>query len=265
MRCFLLSLQLVLFFVVAGYAQDKPFLTIKDSAQRARLSATKKDSTFHLNFAGTGSINRSANDITFLFNNDLKLGVEKNKLALSFDNNWIYGTDHHALTNNDYFSVLQADWAKPKMRSGVYYWALASYNTSYSLKVNSQVLTGAGIAYNIFLDPNAWFGISDGVVYDHSDLVLPDSVHLDYSTIRNSLRVLFHLVLKKNLLAMDETAFLQNSLRLASDYIVRSATTLSLRLNKWLDLTSSLNYNEQKRTEASNLVFTYGLKIDKYF
>ncbi|MBS1525960.1 MAG: DUF481 domain-containing protein [Bacteroidetes bacterium] len=265
MRYFLLSFLLALFSALHGHAQDKPFLTLKDSTNQAKPPVKKTDSTFHLDFAGTGSINRATNDITYLFNNDLKFGVERHKFSLNFDNDWVYGTDHHVLTNNDYLSVLQADWLKPKNKSGLYYWALASYNTSYSLKVNSQALTGAGLAYNVFINTNAWFGISDGIVYDHSDLVLPDSTHLNYSTIRNSLRVLFHLVLKKDLLGMDETAFLQNSLRMGSDYIVRSATTLSLKLNKWLDLTSSLNYNQQTRTEASNLIFTYGLKFDKYF
>jgi len=145
-----------------------------------------------------------------------------------------------------------------------FYWGLANYNTSYSLKINNQLLAGGGVAYSIFDRKHVYFNLSDGLVYDQSDLVLPDSSRLVYHTVRNSLRLSFRFEIH-NLLVFDGSDFIQNSFRQGTDYNIRSVTNLSLKLNKWLNLTSSVNYNVQKRTQSTNLVFTYGIKVDKYF
>jgi len=264
MRQILLFVSITCFSLTA-LAQDKPPVTLKDSLAKKPL--VQPDSTYHFSFVGSGAINKSANDITYLFNNDLKFVMEQDTaFALTFDNNWVYGTDHHQLTNNDYASVLQFDLGRHKNRNHVhvYYWGLASFNTSYSLKVNDQFLAGAGAAISIFDRAHAKLNISDGPVYDQSDLVLPDSSHLSYHTVRNSFRIAFKFEIK-NLLVIEGSDFLQNSFSDGSDYIIRCNTNLSLKLNKWLELTSSVVYNEFKRTQSSNLLFTYGLKIDKYF
>ena|ERR1700742_649874 len=180
---------------------------------------------------------------------------------MSLDNSYVYGKDNGVLTNNDYSAAFQINLYQTRH---FFYWALGNYNTSYSLKINSQALLGAGAAYSIVDNKKAYLNFSDGLVYDHSDLVLPDSSRLNYSTVRNSFRLSFRFVIRK-IITIDGTDFLQNSFSDGSDYIIRSTTNLSLKLTKWLDFTSSLTYNEQKRTEASNLIFTYGLKIDKYF
>src|SRR6185312_14514432 len=142
------------FCLPAAWSQDKPQGRQANDSLFRKTGATKRtpDSTFQLSFAGMGSINKAANDITYLFNNDLKFVMEHDSTtSLSFDNNWVYGTDHHALTNNDYSSVLQFDLGrhKHKNRPHFYYWGLFNYNTSYSLKVNNQFLTGAGAALSI--------------------------------------------------------------------------------------------------------------------
>ena len=135
---------------------------------------------------------------------------------------------------------------------------------SYSLKVNSQVLAGAGAAISIFDGAHVKLNLSDGPVFDQSSVVLPDSAHLSYHTVRNSFRVAFKFDIK-DLIVIDGSDYLQNSFSIGSDYIIRSTTNLSLKINKWLQLTSSLLFNEQKRTESTNLLFTYGIKIDKSF
>lgn len=268
MRLLLLFTALCL-LPLCAWSQDQPVGgQLHDSLTRKKdTTKHSPDSTYHINLTAAGSINRTISDITYLFNNDLKFEMQHDSTSsLSFDNNWVYGTDHHILTNNDYTSILQFDLGrhKHKGRSHFYYWGLASYNTSYSLKVNNQFLAGAGAAFSIFDRPYAKLSLSDGPVYDHSDLVLPDSSHLSYNTVRNSFRLAFRFEIK-NLLVIEGTDFLQNSFSMGADYIMRSATNLSLKLNKWLELTSSLVYNELKRTESSNLIFTYGVKIDKYF
>jgi hypothetical protein len=253
-------------YAITAFAQDSKPTPVKDSLAK-KSAQGKPDSTYQISFTGSGSINKAVDDITYLFNNDLKFVMEHDSTSsLSFDNNWVYGTDHHMLTNNDYSSILQFDLGRHrhKNRPHFYYWGLASYNTSYSLKVNNQFLAGAGLAFSIFDNTHAKLSLSDGPVYDHSDLILPDSSRLSYNTVRNSFRLAFRFEVK-NLLVIDGTDFLQNSFSMGSDYIVRSTTNLSFKLNKWLLLTSSLVYNEQRRTESSNFIFTYGVKIDKYF
>jgi Protein of unknown function, DUF481 len=262
--------QILLFIIIIcvslmAKGQDKPPIPLKDSL--AKKAIVHPDSTYDISFLGAGSINRTSTDITYLINNDLKFMITQDTtFALTFDNNWVYGTDHHQLTNNDYSSVLQFDLGRHKYKNHphFYYWALANYNTSYSLKVNSQVLAGAGAAISIFDGAHVKLNLSDGPVFDQSSVVLPDSSHLSYHTVRNSFRIAFKFEIK-DLIVIDGSDFLQNSFNMGSDYIIRSTTNLSLKINKWLQLTSSLLFNEQKRTESTNLLFTYGIKIDKSF
>jgi hypothetical protein len=260
----ILLLAIIPCFSLSIKAQDAPAPTqLWDSLYHKKDTAKQApDSTYHVVLNSTGSINKTVGDITYLFNNDLKFGMKKKSITVSFENSWIYGIDHHATTNNDYSSVLQFDLYKTLPH--FYYWGLANYNTSYSLKINSQALAGAGVAYSVLDRKNAYLNFSDGLVYDQSNLVLPDSAHLIYHTVRNSFRLAFKFTIK-NILEINSSSFLQNSFTDGQDYIIRSATSLSIKLTKWLDLTSSLNFNEQKRTASSNLIFTYGLKFDRYF
>ena len=137
MRLYLLS-AIFTFLSLSAWSQDQPVGgQLRDSSFRKKdTTKHSPDSTYHVDLTASGAINRTTSDITYLFNNDLKFGLKKKSISLSFDNNWVYGTDHHALTNNDYASVLQFNLYKSIPH--FFYWGLANYNTSYSLKVNSQ-------------------------------------------------------------------------------------------------------------------------------
>jgi hypothetical protein len=253
------------FISLAGtiYAQDKNPIIPKDSVfHKKDTTIHPKDSVFHTVLSSTGSYNKAINVVTYLFTNNLDFGLKKKIISLSFDNNWIYGRSGGNLTNNDYSSTLQFNLYKSLPH--FFYWGLASYNTSYSLKINGQALAGAGAAYSIFDRKKVFLNISDGLVFDHSDLVLPDSSRLHYQTVRNSFRIMFKFVIK-DIFSIDGSDFLQNSFVRSSDYIIKSTTNVSLKLNKWINLTSSLQYNNEKRTQSSNLTFTYGLKFDRFF
>src|SRR3569833_3305357 len=102
------------FFSLMCWSQDKPQgERLKDSIfQKKDTTKHAPDSTYHAVLTASGSINRTLNNITYLFIIDLKFGIKKKSVSLSFDNNWLYGTDHHSLTNNDYSSVLQFDLHK---------------------------------------------------------------------------------------------------------------------------------------------------------
>jgi hypothetical protein len=141
---------------------------------------------------------------------------------------------------------------------------LANYNTSYSLKINNQLLAGAGVAYSLFDSPNTYLNISDGILFDSSDLMLANNMRDKYDTYRNSLRISFRFSIKDRIV-IDGSNFLQNSMQRKSDFIIRSTTNLSFKVQKWLSLTTSLNYNRVNRTNSENLLFTYGLTAEKWF
>ncbi|MFD0749416.1 DUF481 domain-containing protein [Mucilaginibacter calamicampi] len=228
----------------------------------AKASAQYNDSTFyHISFAPMGSINKANGNTAYLLNNNLKFNIRKKDISLNFTNTWIYGRQNVGLTNNDYSSFI--DFNLYKGPEHFYYWGLLNYNTSYSLKINNQLLSGAGIAYSIIDKPTAYFNVSDGILYDTSDLLLAGN-NVTYHTYRNSFRLAIKFNIN-NVVTVESNTFLQNSLDRGYDYIIRSTNGLSFKLRSWLSISSSLNYNRQNRTGSENLLFTYGMNFEKYF
>jgi len=217
---------------------------------------------YHVIYNSTGSINKARDGSSYLLNNSLRFEVKKKSIALNANNNWVYGRSNDALTNNDYSSTI--DFNLYKAVPHAYYWGLANYNTSYSLKINSQLLAGGGIAYSILDKPNAYLNVSDGILYDLSDINTSDTTRELYHTYRNSLRLQFHFLIN-NLITIDSGSFLQNSLTRNNDFILRSTFGLGFKLNNWLNLNGSLTYNKVSRTQSENLLMTYGLRLEKYF
>ncbi|MFD0767284.1 DUF481 domain-containing protein [Mucilaginibacter lutimaris] len=237
------------------------FLFIALTAGKAQAQFT--DSThYHTAFLSSGSINKTNDGTAYLLNNALKFNVKKKDVSLNFTNNWIYGKQNGNVSNNDFSTAL--DFNLYKTFPHFFYWGLANYNTSYSLKINNQLLAGAGIAYNFFDSPNTYLNISNGILFDKSDLMLANNVRNQYETYRNSLRLQFRFNIRDRVV-IEGSNFLQNSLQSQSDYIIRSTTNLSFKLQKWLSLTTSLNYNRVNRTNSENLLFTYGLTVEKWF
>lgn len=217
---------------------------------------------YHTAFLSSGSINKTNDGTAYLLNNALRFNVKKKAISLNFNNNWIYGKQNGNMSNNDFSSAL--DFNLYKTFPHFFYWGLVNYNTSYSLKINNQLLAGAGVAYSLFDSENSYLNISDGILFDTSDLMLANNVRDKYETYRNSLRLSFRFNIN-NRVVIDGSNFLQNSMQKQSDYIIRSTTNLSFKLQKWLSLTTSLNYNRVNRTNSENLLFTYGLTAEKWF
>lgn len=221
------------------------------------------DTTFyHTGYISSGSINKTKDGTAYLLNNGLKFNVKRKDISLNFNNSWVYGRQQGNLTNNDFSTTLDFNLYKTFKRFN--YWGLANYNTSYSLKINNQLLTGVGIAYSFVDTKTAYLNISDGILYDKSDLFLNDTTREVYHTFRNSARLSFRFVITENLI-VESSSFLQNSFDRGSDYIIRSNSSLSYKLNKWLSLTTVLAYNRQNRTQSENLLFTYGFTFDRFF
>lgn len=234
-------------------------LLLSGFAAKAQFSDT---TNYHVIYNSTGSVNRARDGSSYLLNNSLRFEIKKKAIALNASNSWVYGRSNDALTNNDYSSTV--DFNLYKAIPHAYYWGLANYNTSYSLKINSQLLAGGGIAYSILDKPNTYLNISDGILYDLSDINTSDTTRELYHTYRNSLRLQFHFLIN-NLITIDSGSFLQNSLTRNNDYIIRSTFGLGFKLNNWLNLNGSLSYNKISRTQSENLLLTYGLRLEKYF
>src|SRR5579875_1070446 len=194
---------------------------------------------YYVDYLSAGTINKTQNTSSYLLNNVFKFSVNEKSISLNSNSSWIYGRQEQLLTNNDFSSSLDMDVNKNLHH--FYYWGLANYNKSYSLKINNRFQIGAGGAYNIINRKNAAFNISDGLLYENSNINLNDSTRDVYHTVRNSLRLKFRFVLK-DIILLDGIDFLQNSLSNGPDYIIQSNTNLSIKLRKWLNLTVSETY-----------------------
>lgn len=216
----------------------------------------------HLKYAATGVFNKTNDGRSYVLNNAVSFTLNKRKITLNSSNAWIYGRQGHNLTNNDFYSGLNFDLLKNLQR--LYYWGLATFTTSYSLKINHQFQAGAGIGYNVFNREDLELVISDGVLYETNDLQLNPQTRDVYQTFRNSLRVKYRWEVK-NLLVLDGSHFWQPSLSGFNDYIIRSSSSLTLKLRKWLGVTTAVNYNKLSRTRRENLLINFGLTAETYF
>lgn len=231
----------------------------------AGLCVAQFNDTTHyfVNFASTGSINRATTGNSYLLNNSFRFSEHKKSIVMNFANSWIYGRSNNSLTNNDFSSSFDFDLYKSIPH--FYYWGLATYVTSFSLKINHQFQAGAGGAYNVVDKPAVLLNLSDGILYDRGDLLIdPNNTRDVYHTYRNSFRLMFKFVIK-DLVQLDGSDFLQNSFSRRSDYIIHSTTNLSVKIRRWLALTTSLNYNRMNRTHSENTLSNYGLTVEKYF
>ncbi|MDQ6814160.1 MAG: DUF481 domain-containing protein [Bacteroidota bacterium] len=221
------------------------------------------DSIFHyISYAATGIINKTNNNSSFVLSNMFRYGLHKKNIRLNSTNSWIYGTQRHGLTNNDFTSTL--DFNLYKTIPHFYYWGLGNYEKSYSLKIIDRLQAGVGAAYNLVDTRNAAINISDGILYEASNLQINDTVTNAYQTFRNSLRFRYHFSCG-DLIVFDGLHFYQNSLSDGSDYIIKSINNLTFKIRKWLGFTTSATYNRNQRTNRENLLITFGLTAEKYF
>ncbi len=221
--------------------------------------AQKTDTAqFYTNYAGTGNWNKTNVSNSFLLNNLLKFNVLYKSFAFNTTNGYTYGKQAALLTNDDYTSSLDVNLFKTVRH--FYYWGLANYTKSYSLKIENRLQSGFGVGYSIINKTGFVLGLSDGFLFEDGHLYDAQP----YRILRNSFRIKYKIVYK-TYLTFDGTHFFQPSLLSFEDYVITSNSSLSVKLNKWLSLTSSLTYNKLNLTGAENLLVTFGLTVEKYF
>ena len=221
------------------------------------------DSTFyHLGYSGLGIINKTNDANSYNLNNGLRFNVNKKKISINITNSWIYGRQQtlleDKLTNNDFSSILDFDFLKSTQT--IYYWGLASFDKSFSLKINDREQAGLGIGYHLVKRDNMAFTLSDGLLYERNDLYDAEAKEL----IRNSFRIKFRYSFR-HFISLDGTDYIQHSLADPNDYIIKSVTNFSFKLHKLLSFTTSATYNKLNITGKENLLINFGLTLEKYF
>jgi hypothetical protein len=200
---------------------------------------------YYVNFGSTGIINKTNDRDSYLLNNHFKFSLYKKHV-----------------TNRDLTSALDFNLYE---RQQFYYWGLASYERSFSLRINNRLQAGLGLGYSVVDRENALVVISDGILYEKSDLYdNAEAGRNRYETVRNSFRIKFRFLVG-NTVTIDGTDFLQHALSDGHDYIIRSNTNLSVKLLRWLSFTTSVTYNKLNKTRRENLLISFGLTLEKYF
>ena len=219
---------------------------------------------YYVNFLGTGNLNRTNTaGSTYLLNNALQFQVNKKKFSINSMASHIYGKNPTAKTNDDFLGILNLDILKGVQK--FYYWALTSYEKSFSLKLDNRFQAGAGVGYTFLNNDKANLELSDGLLFETTDLSIPDANgQTSYQTVRNSLRLKYRFVIK-DIFRFDGNNFYQPSFSDGNDYILKLRANFSVKLYKWLNFTTSFNYNRQNITNTENLFLSYGLSMEKYF
>jgi len=216
----------------------------------------------HFNFTSTGVINRTTDTKSTVFSNALGYGVKRKGFAAGTGFNWIYGTQNGALTNNDFSALGNIELGRDIHK--LYYWGLARYDKSFSLKITDRVQAGAGVGYDFIDSPMLRINLSYGILYEYGNLSDPTITPKTYQLARHSLRFLYHWSYKDKVI-IDGVHFYQPAFTDISDYIFSSTNNVAVKLKKWLAITGSFVFNKVTRTKRENLLMTYGIAIDKYF
>ncbi len=222
------------------------------------------DSTnYFISYTTTGVINKTNQSSSNVLTNALRFGVKRKDITLNNSAAYVYGFQQKKLTNNDFVNTL--DFNLYKTFEHFYYWGLANYEKSFSLNINNRIQAGLGVAYNFLDKKNAFLNVSNGLLFESSNLKISDTSNLAYNTFRNSFRVRYRFASAKSLVVLDGMFFLQNALRSNQDYILKNNTNLSFKLNEWLSLTTAAGFNRINRTNRENLLITFGLRAETYF
>src|SRR4051812_40056823 len=97
--------------------------------------------THNLGYSATGIINQTNDGNSFVLNSAAKYNIHKKNKFFNSSASLIYGRQNGQLTNNDYNATMDFDIFGHLPR--LYYWGLANYDNSFSLKINNRFQGGA--------------------------------------------------------------------------------------------------------------------------
>ncbi|MEO6905099.1 MAG: DUF481 domain-containing protein [Ginsengibacter sp.] len=242
--------KIVLLFIAINFINPSAFSQFNDSVHH------------HFSFASTEIYNKTKEVSSFVLNNNAGYEINQKKISFSTAASWIYGKQQQKLSNNDVSAFANIDYLKEVQP--LYYWALVNFDESYSLKVNYRFQAGVGVGYTFVNTPDLNLELSNGFLYETSDLTDAVLVKNIYQTVRNSLRLKYRWSYK-NTFSLQGANFIQPSIISFDDYILKIKNQLSVKLNQWLSINASMEYNKISRTNRENGLVTYGLVVSKYF
>jgi hypothetical protein len=197
-----------------------------------------------------------------VFNNLLRANVNKNDVSFNSSFSWIYGKQNTVPSNNDFNITGDLNYRKDSSRFE--YWALANYDKSLSLHINHRLQYGGGLSYDFIKRNGNRLNVSNGILYENSNLRLDNNVMDIYQTWRNSLRLKYYFHIK-DLISLEGVHFLQNSFSMKTDFIIKSYSALSVKIYRLVNFTAAVTYNKLNRLKRENLLLTVGLSLEKYF
>ena len=100
----------------------------------ATCFAQFSDSLTHLiSFGASGNINRTSTSAAYLLTNEARFSTKKKRITTNSSARWLYGEIDNKLSNNDFITT--HDFNRFNQKGNFYYWGLANYTTSYSLRI----------------------------------------------------------------------------------------------------------------------------------
>lgn len=228
------------------------------SAQASDTVSTADSTRYIINHISTGIANYTNDSRSYLLNNMLKFNIVRKNISINTTNGWIYGHQQTGLTNNDFTSLVDVSLFKTLRK--LYYWGLITYDKSYSLKITDRLQSGLGVGYNLFTSPRFNLILSDGILYERTSLYDTTS----YSTVRNSFRLKYHLVIGK-IVTLNGINFWQQSFLTGEDYIIKFTNSISFRLQNWISFTITTTYNKLNISRTENFLCTAGFSFQKAY
>lgn len=230
-----------------------------------KIAAQPNDSAkFHSLKANLGgTINRTAEGFAYLLQHNASYQYREARNAVNVRGQHIFGQSLGQVTNRDYNFGFDYNRFLNENRRW-YVWFLGAYNSSYSLRVLSQWQAGAGIALNVIDRSDMWLNVSNGIIYEYSEIVDASEAIINYNTPRNSLRINFGGKFQDRI-EYKTLHFWQPSLRHANDFIFTSNSSISYQIWNGLRFQLSFIYNKVSKTAKENMVFTYGIAWSSNF
>lgn len=228
-----------------------------------QIQAQFNDSTHYMAaVTANGNFNQTNDGLTMLYNNSIRFGTKFDRFHFNSSGSWLYGKNPQKVSNNDWNALM--DFNLFSNHPPFYYWGLFNFTSSLSLGINHQFQSGLGVAYRFLDKQNFNFSISNGILYELSNVKTADTDELVYQTFRNSLRVRLNYTYK-DIVKASGVMFYQPSLNYRKDYIITSNANIQVKIWKWVSLNTTLSYNKVSRTNKENIIFTYGIIAERFF
>lgn len=226
-----------------------------------------------IDLSATGSLNKTADDLINIYNTNLRYNYVIQNAEFNANTKWVYGSKSSGLSNNDVNVTVDGNLYHDQKKH-FNSWVLGAFTSSYSLNIYSQFQAGAGLAYKIvFLEKKQEsiknadtvrytdilsLRISDGIIYEQSNVINSEANQELYNVFRNSLRM--QLVARAwNKVELRGTFFWQPNLQNITDRNILTDVSLGLKISNSIKFDTRFGYNFISRTAKENLTFTYGI------